>query len=57
MSLEYLTLPTEYYGSLASYELIEHEDYLSLSKEYSPNNIFENGDLILNENMYLLKRN
>lgn len=57
LSLEYLTLATEYYGSLASYELIEHEDYVSLSKEYSPNNIFENGDLILNENMYLLKRN
>ena len=53
---EYLTLPTSYYKSLLSYELVEHEDYVSLSKKFSPKDIIENGDLILNENMYLLKR-
>ena len=53
---EYLTLPTNYYQSLPSYKLVEHEDYVALSKKYSPNAIIENGDLILNENMYLLKR-
>ncbi|MCG8332789.1 MAG: class I SAM-dependent methyltransferase [Chitinophagales bacterium] len=53
---EYLTLPTSYYQSLPSYELIEHEDYVSLSKEFSPTDIVEDGDLILNENMYLLRR-
>ncbi|WP_299767642.1 class I SAM-dependent methyltransferase [uncultured Dokdonia sp.] len=53
---EYLTLPTNYYKSIPSYELIEREDYVSLSKKYSPKDKIENGDLILNENMYLLKR-
>ena len=53
---ECLTLPTSYYQKIADYQLIEHEDYVSLSKKYSPENKIENGDLILNENMYLLKR-
>lgn len=52
----YLTLPTRYYESLPSYDLIEHEDYVSLSKQYSPNKIIEDGNSILNEHMYLLKR-
>ena len=43
---EYLTLPTSYYKSLRSYELIEHEDYVSLSKEFSPMNMIENLSLI-----------
>ena len=53
---EYLTLPTSYYESLTSYALIEQEDYVSLSKQYSPNNKIQNGDLVLNEQLYLLKR-
>lgn len=53
---EYLTLPTKYYKTISSYDLISHEDYVTLSKKYSPENSVENPDLILNENMYLLKR-
>lgn len=53
---EYLTLPTSYYKSLPLYELMEHEDYVSLSEKYSTKDKIENGDLILNENMYVLKR-
>lgn len=53
---EYLTLPTKYYETIPAYKLIKHEDYVSLSKKYSPENIIENGDLILNENMYILKK-
>lgn len=55
-SFEYLTLPTSFYQTLKDYELIQHEDYVSLSTEYTENEKIENGDLILNENMYLLKR-
>ncbi len=51
---EYLTLPTSYYENLSNYELVEHEDYLSLSKEYTPEKTIKNEDAILNENMYLL---
>lgn len=51
---EYLTLPTTYYESLPNYELTEHEDYVSLSKQYAPERKIEDGDSILNENMYLL---
>lgn len=54
--IDYLTLPTSYYEKLPNYELIGHEDYISLSKKYSPENAIVNGDLILNENMYILKR-
>lgn len=54
--IDYLTLPTAYYESLPNYELIKHEDYVSLSKEYSPEKAIENGDLILNENMYILRK-
>lgn len=53
---EYLTLPNSYYESILEYDLITHEDYVSLSKKYSPENRIENGDSILNENMYVLKR-
>ncbi|MEL6719302.1 MAG: hypothetical protein AAFP82_11345 [Bacteroidota bacterium] len=53
---EYLTLPTYYYESLPHYDLIEHEDYVSLSAQYSLENKIVDGDSILNENMYLLKR-
>jgi len=53
---QYLTLPKNYYEIIPEYQLITHEDYVSLSKKYSPENKIENGDLILNENMYILKR-
>lgn len=53
---EYLTLPTSYYETLRNYELVAHEDYVSLSTKYTETDKIINGDLILNENMYLLKR-
>lgn len=53
---EYLTLPTSYYETLNNYELVAHEDYVSLSTKYTETDKIINGDLILNENMYLLKR-
>jgi O-methyltransferase involved in polyketide biosynthesis len=53
---EYLTLPTAYYETLSEYRLIEHEDYVSLSRKYCPEKTIYNGRSILNENMYLLKR-
>lgn len=53
---EYQTLPTSFYTSLPSYELVAHEDYVSLSKQYSPENAIEDGDQILNEQLYLLQK-
>ena len=54
---EYLTLPTSFYETLPNYELVEHEDYVSLSEKYSPEQRIENGDSILNEHLYLMRRN
>lgn len=53
---EYLTLPTSYYKSLSSYDLIKQEDYISLSNKFCPIEAVENENLILNENMYILKK-
>jgi O-methyltransferase involved in polyketide biosynthesis len=53
---EYQTLPTSFYTSLPMYDLVEHEEYVSLSKKFSPANTIENGDEILNEQLYLLQR-
>ena len=53
---EYQTIPSEYYSSLKDYQLIEHEDYVSLSEKFDPKNKIQNGEEILNEHMYLLKK-
>jgi O-methyltransferase involved in polyketide biosynthesis len=53
---EYHTLPTSFYTSLPAYDLVAHEDYVSLSKQYSPANAIKDGDEILNEQLYLLQR-
>ena len=52
----YQTLPTSYYENLDGYELIEHEDYVSTSKKYAPEQAIEDENSILNEHLYLLKR-
>ena len=50
-----LTIDDEYYGSMKDYELIDHQDYFSLSKEYG-NEIRLVKELKLNENFYLLQK-
>ena len=52
---DYQTIEDKYYKSLANYNLIDHQDYYSLSSQYA-NKIGNNRDLILNENFYLLRK-
>ena len=52
---DYLTLQDSYYKSLPNYNLIDHQDYFSLSKTYN-NTIHLKPDLILNEHFYVLKK-
>lgn len=52
---DYLTLQDSYYKSLPDYNLIDHQDYFSLSKTYN-NTIHLKPDLILNEHFYVLKK-
>ena len=52
---DYLTLQDSYYKSLPEYNLIDHQDYFSLSKAYN-NTINLKPDLILNEHFYVLKK-
>ncbi|WP_341199586.1 class I SAM-dependent methyltransferase [Croceibacter atlanticus] len=52
---DYLTLQDSYYKSLPDYNLIDHQDYFSLSKTYN-NTINLKPDLILNEHFYVLKK-
>lgn len=52
---EYQTLEDEYYRARKDYNLIDHQDYFSLSKKYG--NKTELGkEYILNENFYLLEK-
>lgn len=52
---EYQTLEDEYYRERKDYNLIDHQDYFSLSKKYG--NKTELGkEYILNENFYLLEK-
>lgn len=52
---DYLTIPDKFYKSKQGYNLIDHQDYFSLSEKYS-NQIHLENELILNENFYLLKK-
>lgn len=50
-----LTIQDEYYQSRKGYQLIDHQDYFSLSERYQ-NKIRLEKELILNENFYLLEK-
>ncbi|EIJ37139.1 MULTISPECIES: class I SAM-dependent methyltransferase [Flavobacteriaceae] len=52
---DYQTIQDEYYKSKTNYNLIDHQDYYSLSAQYE-NKINQDRQLILNENFYLLKK-
>ena len=52
---DYQTVQDEYYESKKNYNLIDHQDYFSLSNKYG-NNIRQRKELILNENLYLLRK-
>lgn len=52
---DYQTIQDEYYQGRKNYELIDHQDYFSLSEKYG-NEIRQRKELILNENFYLLKK-
>lgn len=53
--VNYQTLPKAFYQSQAGYQLLDHQDYFSLSKTYD-NAVENKPDDILNENFYLLKK-
>ncbi len=52
---EYQTIEDDFYKSIKNYELIDHQDYFSLSKTYN-NSVQLKHDLILNEHFYLLEK-
>ncbi len=52
---DYQTIQNEYYKNRTEYQLIDHQDYFSLSKKYNHKIELEK-DLILNENFYLLEK-
>lgn len=52
---DYQTIEDDYYRSKPSYQLIDHQDYFSLSKNYH-NLVQLERDLILNEHFYLLQK-
>lgn len=52
---DYQTIADDYYRSQPTYQLIDHQDYFSLSAKYG-NVIQLNKEEILNENFYLLKK-
>ncbi|MGB5819251.1 MAG: class I SAM-dependent methyltransferase [Saonia sp.] len=51
----YQTVPHEFYKELHDYELIDHQDTLSLAGTYAPQHLLNPND-VLNEHMYLLKK-
>ena len=53
---QYQTVADEFYSNLEGYELINHQDTLSLSAYYYPK-LFLPKEEVLNEHMYLLKKN
>ena len=53
---KHLTLNDAYYWNLKNYQLIDRQDFYSLSKTYAGHNKIEDSDDILSEQMYLLKR-
>ncbi|HUH28742.1 class I SAM-dependent methyltransferase [Gelidibacter sp.] len=52
---DYQTIADGFYQSRPAYQLLDHQDYFSLSKTYG-NTIRQNKEEILNENFYLLKK-
>ena len=52
---QYQTVADEFYLNLKGYELIDHQDTLSLSAYYEPKRILPKEE-VLNEHMYLLKK-
>lgn len=53
---QYQTVPDEFYQNLDGYELLEHRDTFSLSRQYRPAKVLPEPE-VLNEHMYLLKKN
>lgn len=53
---DYQVIQDDYYQSIKNYNLINHQDYFSLSKKYG-HTIRTSKELILNENFYLLRKN
>ena len=53
---QYQTVPDTFYQNLDGYELLEHQDTFSLSKQYRPEKVLLKSE-VLNEHMYLLKKN
>lgn len=56
-NFQYQTLPDCFYHNLKHYQLIDHQDYYSLSKRYRPSKKLDKQNNVLNENMYLLRKN
>ena len=52
---DYQTIEDDYYKAVKNYNLMDHQDYFSLSKKYG-NTIRTSKELILNENFYLLQK-
>ena len=52
----YLTISDDFYHDQKNYKLIDYQDYYSLSKVLSPENVIEPQEDILNESMYLLQK-
>ncbi|WP_353778239.1 class I SAM-dependent methyltransferase [Winogradskyella sp. 3972H.M.0a.05] len=50
------TLPDSFYETISDYNLIEHQDYYSLSKAYAPNKITKKPKDVLNEHVYILRK-
>lgn len=53
---EYQTVPTSFYESLAEYQLVDHQQAESLSQQFAPERTVADGDSVLNEHMYLLRK-
>lgn len=53
---QYQTVKDGYYKNRRGYKLIDHQDTFSLSAYYDPGRVLPNEE-VLNEHMYLLKRN
>ncbi len=53
---QYQTINDDFYNQLGGYELIDQKDHHSLGKIYGSDLIFKK-DILLNEQMYLLKKN
>lgn len=51
---EYQTINNQFYESLSDYQLIDQQDYYSLTEKYAPTKVFT--DDVLNESLYVLKK-